>query len=953
MADSSTKRPTLFLIDGYAQLYRAYHAIRSQLSSPVTKEPTNATFGFVGMLLKVLREYRPDYLAIVIDIGGDHGTFRSQIYPEYKANREPPPLDFRPQVDRCLDIARMMGIPVLGAEGFEADDVLATITTELAKADDGLDIRIVSRDKDLEQLLGDRVALLDVHKDEIIDVASLEEKKGIEPSQVIDVLALMGDNVDNVPGVDGVGPKTAAKLIQQYGTLENLLDHLDEIKGKRRERLEEAKAHLPLSKTLVTLRHDVETDFDLDASAVQIDALPVEDLLQVFRDLGFGRYQDELRELVGSDGNDASDEGPVLRASANPADAQGTLFDIFEPKPSDRETKRGTYRMIATKVDLDAYVATLKDAPIISVDTETTSHMPRSAKLCGVSLSIEPETAVYIPIMSPTPERHLDLATVMDSLRPVLEDPSIPKCGHHIKYDLTVLRSHGIHMRGVTFDTMIASYVVDSDRSSHSLTALAKALLNYECIRLSDLIGERARGKKQGTFDRVPLEHAVDYAAEDADLVLRLRAIFDPQLNAMKLRSLFDDVEMPLVDVLAEMEFNGITVDPKLLDEQRDRLNERIEVLRDEIMEHSPHHFNPDSPKQLAAALFNGENDEPPGLGLRVIKRGKTGPSTDIEVLEKLAADETIATPIPKLIVEYRQLTKLVNTYLVTLTDYIHPETKRIHASFHQTVAATGRLASSDPNLQNIPIRTDVGREIRRAFVAKPGAQLITADYSQIELRLLAHLSEDEGLIAAFQDEQDIHTTVAAEVYGVAPAEVTREQRNSAKMVNFGIVYGITPFGLARRLGEGVSNDDAARIINDYKAKFSRINQFLVECVAEANSMGYVSTMLGRRRDVPQVKSRNPRERALGERVAINSVVQGSAADLIKLAMIDLHRRLPEAFPGTKLLLQIHDELVFEAEDAEVDSVLSLIIERMEAAMDLKVPLRVSACASPNWLEAK
>lgn len=951
---------TIYIIDYFAQLFRAYHAIRTGMQSPVTKEPTNATFGYVGMLLKVLRDYKPDYLVVAMDKSGDRETFRSSIYPEYKANREPPPLDFRPQATRCLELTALMGIPVFGVETFEADDVIASLVSRLRKEQPDLNIRIVSKDKDLEQLLDDHVVIADVHKDELVTVDSLREKKGITPQQVIDMLALMGDTVDNVPGVKGIGPKTAAQLIHEYGTLDNLLANLDKIKGKRKENIQAARDLLPMSKQLVTLRHDVPLEFSLDEATVRHDAIPVDKLIAAFKELGFNRMQDDLRAVVGGEAAVESSDREAVAQPVHPStDAiDGGLFaGVVDETRSDtqaqRESKRGTYECVRTAKELDAVITQLAKAELISIDTETTAINPMRAEICGICLSVEPGQGWYIPVRSPEPRTHLDAPTVIDKLRPILEDPARPKCGHNLKYDWIILKRAGIHLRGATVDTMIASYVVDSSRPSHGLDPLAQALLSYHCIPISDLIGKATRTTPQKTFDQVPLDLATEYAAEDADITLRLWKHLEPQLAAMKLRRLFDELEMPLVEVLATMEHHGIRVDPDILDAQRELLAKRIEALRQSLIDAAPHAFNPDSPKQLAAALFNAPDAEPPGLGIKPLKKGKTGPSTDIEVLEKLAADPAIDSPIPQLIVEYRQLTKLVNTYLVALKECIDPDTGRIHASFHQTVAATGRLSSSDPNLQNIPIRTDVGRQIRAAFVAPPGFQLITADYSQIELRLLAHLSQDEGLIDAFVSDQDIHTTVAAQVHGIDPEEVTREQRNGAKMVNFGIIYGITAFGLARRLGEGVSNEQAATIISDYKARYPGIDGFLQECVAKAKRQGYVETMMGRRRAVPQVHSRNPNERNLGERIAINSVVQGSAADLIKIAMIDLHRQLPEKFPDTRMLLQIHDELVFEVPEKDVKRVMPFVTERMESAMKLRVPLKVEAAAAGNWLEGK
>ncbi|MHC4350131.1 MAG: DNA polymerase I [Planctomycetota bacterium] len=929
---------TLYLIDGHTQFFRAYHAIRPGMTSPVTQEPTNMTFGFVGILLKLMRECAPDYLAVVIDVSGDRETFRVELYPEYKAHREAPPEDFHPQVERCVQLLETMQIPVIGREGVEADDVIASLVRSLVAEHEELDIRIVSRDKDLSQLISERVELFDAHKDELVTPAALFATEGVEPGHVRDILALMGDPTDNVPGVPGIGPKTAAQLILRYGSLDGLLANLEQIKGKRRENIEAARDTVALARRLVTLKDDVDVELDLEAARLVPASIPVEDVIALFRELGLNRAQNELRELVGA-------QAP---AEAPPAEGQQELFASSPAPPSAAD--RGEYRLIATVEQLDELIDQIRAAGTCAVDTETDSLAPVSANLCGVSVAIEPGTGAYIPTRSPEPDRHLDTETVLGRLRPVLEDASIDKIGQNLKFDVNVFRRHGVKLAGMAFDTMIASYLIDPSRSSHSMNVLALAFLGYTCIPISELIGT---GRKQKTFDQVPLEAAVPYAAEDADITLRLRDVLAPRLEAEGLGKLFDDVEMPLVGVLAELEYNGIRLDPDELDRQREKLGSRIEALRDQISGAAPHPFNPDSPKQLAAVLFHGPDKDPPGLGLPVQKRGKTGPSTDQEVLERLAADPAVESDVPKLIVEYRQLTKLVSTYLVALKDAINPDTGRVHASFHQTVAATGRLSSSDPNLQNIPIRTNVGREIRRAFVAEPGCVLISADYSQIELRILAHLSDDEALIKAFRSGADIHTAAAADVFGVAAADVTPPQRDAAKMVNFGIVYGITPWGLARRLGADVNVDFAGGIIADYKARYPKIDEFLGKCVESAQVNGYVETILGRRRPIPQINARNPQQRALGERMAINSVVQGSAADLIKLAMIDLYRLLPKKFPDARMLLQIHDELVLEAPEAQADPVRKLVAKRMESALTLKVPLVVGSACSSSWIDVK
>lgn len=1054
---------TLYLIDGHAQFFRAFHAIRTPMSSPVTKEPTNATFGFVGMLLKLFRQYKPDYVAVAIDVSGDRETFRSEIYPEYKATRTEPPETFGPQVERCVSILKELGIPVVSAEGFEADDVIATLATRVADA--GVGVRIVSKDKDLKQLLrsGDEthppVELFDIHADLRIDPAHLMAEQGIRPDQVIDMLTLMGDSVDNVPGVEGVGPKTAAELIQQYGTLDNLIAHAHEIKGKRGEKLRESIPKLALSKALITLRHDAPVSLALEDAATR--SFRLEKLIPICRELGFNRYQDEVRTLLGLGGagpadtsaapvpasrsasegarDQSSDPSGAPPGAAAPAAApkrgrrserapdEGGLFtsSLFDaaPRPGNadeapapaRRAESGAYRCVRTLGELREVIADIRKAGRFAVDTETTGLSPLRDRLCGVCLSTRAGEGVYVPVRSPNPSTHLDEATVLRELRPILEDPAIAKYGHNLKFDLLVLRAAGVELNigsgrprhpagddglarssigsapvvdaahrrpeagaaseradSPAFDSMVASYLIDASRSSHSMDNLALALLGRTNISIKELLGPTptpASKTRQKTFDQVDLVLATEYAAEDADVTMQLHDAMAPTLREMGLQSLFDDVEMPLVRVLADLEWNGIRVEPDELGRQRARLEERIKGLAADILAASPRPFNPDSPKQLAEILFNKPTDPEPGLGLKPGKKLKTGYSTDIEVLEKLASDPSCTSRVPSLILEYRQLTKLVSTYLVALREAINPDTGRIHASFHQTVAATGRLASSDPNLQNIPIRTEIGREIRRAFVPEPGCVLISADYSQIELRILAHLSGDPALKEAFERGEDIHTAVAAQVHNVALSEVTKEQRSGAKMVNFGIVYGVTPFGLARRLG--CSNAEAEEIITGYKKKFAGITMFLQECIDHAQRHGYVETILKRRRPIPGIESPNPQERALAERTSINSVVQGSAADLIKVAMVDIARDIgirpagrppfpgglggapAPRWPNLRMLLQIHDELVFECPEDQAEAAAAFIVGRMEGAMRLSVPLKVDAAWGRSWFEGK
>ena len=963
----------LYLIDGYAQFFRAYHAIRSGLTSPVTNEPTNMTFGFVGMMLKILRDERPDYLAVVLDVSGDRGTFRSQIYPEYKAHRPPPPQDFSPQVDRCLSLLPLFGVPTYGCEGMEADDVIATMVDRLRREDPELEIRIVSKDKDLGQLLDERVHLYDVHTGQALGTEELFEKKGVKPSQVVDMLALMGDTVDNVPGVPGIGPKTAAQLVTEFGSLDALLARVNEVKGKRGEAIAAARDALALSRRLVELRRDCPVSFALDAMRVEAARLNVRGLLDVMRELGFHRHQEDLKAIARAYGiaaDAAVGADPARPASPTRAggrgrsedSAEGTLFGLVAGEGGEgddraaasaalvRSLPAGAYRALRTPEEIAAWLAGARAADCVAIDTETDGLIPRRARLAGISLSHAEGTGAYVPFRSPAPETHCTPESAAEALRAILCDPSVRKIAHNLKFDLNVLRHAGLALAGVAADSMVESYLVDSTRSSHGLDALAENLLGYRTMPISAVLAAAPRiDGGEPTFDRAPLELAVPYAAEDADIALRLHRHLAPRIDAMHLRRLHDEVELPLVEVLAELEWNGIVVDPVELDRQRDAIAIRIEGLRAEIASMAPVPFNPDSPKQLAAVLFNAPGAEPPGLGIKPLKKTKTGYSTDVEVLEKLAEDPSVETELPARIVEYRQLTKLVGTYLVALKDAILPETGRIHASFHQTVTATGRLSSSDPNLQNIPIRTEVGRAIRKAFVASPGCMLLAADYSQIELRMLAHLSEDPALIEAFRQGMDIHTAVAAEVFGVAREAVSAEMRTTAKMVNFGIVYGITAFGLARRLGGGTSRQRAQQIIDDYRGRFAHIGAFLARCVERARAQGYVETILGRRRPTPQVHSAQPQERAFGERIAINTVVQGSAADLIKVAMVRLHRSLPLRVPRARMLLQIHDELVFEAPAEDIASLQELVRSEMEGAMELRVPLKVECGSGPNW----
>ncbi len=958
---------TFYLIDGFAQMFRSYFAIRGGMTSPVTGEPTNATFAFTDMLLKLYREYRPAYLAMAMEHEGK--TFRDDFYPEYKANRDPAPDDFKAQVPRMIEIAEAFGVVILQAEGYEADDIMATLAVQTQRGDfdslsPDLTLRMVSKDKDLEQVLADRAVLFDVHTDTMMDAGALFEKRGITPTQAIDYQTLIGDSTDNVPGVKGIGPKTASKLINQFGSVDELIKNLDQLKGKQKENVQAAidTGGIDLSRRLVTMATDIELGFDLnDAATDGTEKIDGPLLQELFRELGFNRMQSNLAKLLGesmpSEGSRPEAQRRKDKIESKQDDQAG--FGLFanhgdesgEDVPPNREVN-ANYRAVTTADELIELVGSLPGQELIAIDTETIG-LGHTAELCGVCLAWEEGAGVYIPTRSPEQDTHLDTQQALDLIRPVLEDKAIPKCGHNIKYDDRVLRSAGLNLQGVVFDSMIGAFLANAP--GIGMDDLALSELGHRCIPISALIGPKPRRKSdppQKTMDQVPLDQVTQYAAEDADITLRLCKRFRRRLDDLGMTDLYERVEMPLVGVLATMEQHGIRVDPAILDQQRDQLQSRIDALRTEILDRAKADFNPDSPKQLGDVLFNQ-------LGFKAIKKTKTGFSTDSEVLEKLAAlpPEEIenvpedARPMPGLMIEYRMLTKLVGTYLIALKEAIEKD-GRVHAKFNQTGAATGRLSSSDPNLQNIPIRTDVGRDIRRAFIAEPGNKLIAADYSQIELRVLAHLSEDEALIKAFNEGVDIHRAVAAQVFGVPPEEVDSEQRGRAKVINFGIIYGITAFGLARRI-EGLDNKAAAALIDDYKKRFPGIDTFLDSCVQKAQQDGHVETILGRRRVIDGIADRNPQRRALAERLAINSVVQGSAADLIKVAMVNLQGRMERELLPCKLLLQIHDELVIEAPAEHAEAMAEILVEEMRSAMKLKVPLDVEAGIGADWFEAK
>jgi DNA polymerase-1 len=927
-------KKSFYIIDGHAHIYRAYFAPFRDLQSP-SGEPTKATYVFSQMLLSLIEQRKPDYLAMVID-SGDESVFRKEFYPEYKANRTSPPDDFHPQEKRILEIVRDAGVPIFAKPGFEADDLIATMAKQLC--DKGYEIFLVSKDKDLRQILNNCTYMYDVQGDEVIDEAKLEAKVGYTPREAVEIQTLMGDNIDNIPGIPGVGEKTAAKLIKKYGTADAVMEHLDELTPKMRENFEKHGAQLPLARRLVTLKSDVE--FEFDPAKCEYKGLNQEGLKTHFQSLGFWA----LMKRLGMGDGELAPAKPQARQKTQQTLFSESLFGDVSATSSEAGpcTSAGCdYRLVDTEEKFDAFLKDLKKQNRFAFDTETDQLGSMSAHLVGLSFSWAHNTGFYVPVRGPAGCQHLECNTVLARLKPILEDPTIKKVGHNIKYDLLVMRRYGINVRGVTLDTMVGTFLLDASRMQYGIDRLAMDLLNFKKVPTEDLIG---KGRKQLTMDRVELNLIARYAAEDADVCLRLADLIDKKIDEVPaLRKLNDEVETPLIDVLVEMEANGVAVDPQILKEQSVVLGERIEELQKQIYASACCEFNIDSPKQLADVLFTK-------LGLKVVKRTKTGPSTDVEVLEKLAD----VHDCPRLILEYRSLVKLKNTYLDNLTEYLNPNDQRIHGSFNQTGASTGRLSMSDPNLQNIPIRTDEGRRIRLAFV--PGDRqnnvLLTADYSQIELRVLAHFTEEPALMQAFEADEDIHRAVAAEVFTTKLEEVTREQRNYAKTINFGIIYGVSAFGLARRI-EGLTVQSAADLIKRYNERFPSISRFLQKCVMEAQAQGFVETILGRRRPIFDIQSGVIAIRNAAERMAINSVVQGSAADLIKIAMNNVHRRLKEENRPSKMLLQVHDELVFETPASAVEADSKLIREEMTNAMKLKVPLKVEIGWGKNWGEGK
>lgn len=919
---------TLYIIDGHAHIYAAYFApMRQQLTSPAG-EPTKATYIFTMALLGLIEKHKPDMLVVAMDSKAP--TFRHEMYAEYKAHRPPMPDDMPVQIDRIVQVLDAMRIPMLRVDGFEADDIIGTLARRAAS--DEIDVRICSKDKDLLQLLGDRVCAFDMKSGKVTDPDAMRQAMGIGPEQIVDCLALEGDTADNVPGVPLIGPKTARELIRTYGDLDRLYEHADEIKGKRGENLRSAKEQAYLSRKLVTLDCAVPIEIDYDKFAA---AAPDRDkLAALFGELGFTRLLAQLG-LEGSDG-----PGTRVVDSTLDSNSQSAILNPqLQMEPASAKTVTHDYTLIDTPEAFARFVGELKQQTLFAVDTETTSVDAMRADLVGLSFCWEPHRAFYLPVRGPLGATYLDLAKVRAELSPILADANVRKIGQNIKYDLLILRNAGLPIEGVYFDTMVASYCLDPGRSSHSMDNMARDYLHYECVPIVNLIG---KGKNQLTFDMVDTAVACEYAAEDADVTWQLYAYLNERLEAKpRIAKLFAEVEMPLVSVLAQMEYNGVSLDTALLRKMAGELSEALEFLDERIYEQAGTVFNIDSPKQLAEILF----DE---LGLKSGRVGKAGRSTDASVLEQLSDQH----PIADLVLEHRTLSKLKNTYADKLATRINPRTNRLHASFNQTVTATGRLSSSDPNLQNIPIRTELGRKIRAAFVPEKATDcILSADYSQIELRLLADFSKDEAMMAAFAADEDIHRFVASQIFNVPLDEVTSQMRSRSKGVNFGIVYGQGAFGLSRSVG--ISSGEAKQFIEDYFARYGSIRAFLDECIEKARRTGYAETILGRRRRIQDLNSRNGNRRALAERLAVNTVIQGSAADLIKVAMLNVQRKIDTEHLPVAMLLQVHDELVFELPAAETAEHGKWIAEAMTTAIPLDVPLKVDVAYGPSWLSDK
>jgi DNA polymerase-1 len=901
--NNKTARP-LLLVDGSSYLYRAFHALPPL--SNARGEPTGAVYGVINMLRSLISEYQPELMAVVFDARGK--TFRDDLFAEYKANRPPMPDELAAQVEPLHALVRALGLPMLQIQGVEADDVIGTLARQAGEQ--GIPTVISTGDKDMAQLVDEQVTLVNTMSNTVLDSTGVEAKFGVPPARIIDLLALMGDSSDNIPGIPRVGPKTAAKWLNHYGSLDAVIASAADIKGKVGESLRDNLETLALSRELATIRTDVELDTGPgDLRPGQPDKAALREL---YRRLGFSRWLGELEDESGADtpsGNDSP-------ASVN-------------------------YETVLTEAQLADWLERLEAAERFALDTETTSLDYMAARIVGVSFAVEAGSAAYVPLAHDYPGApdQLNRDAVLEKIRPILESEGYKKIGHHIKYDRNVLANHGIILAGIEFDTMLESYVLDSTATRHDMDSVALKYLGHSNITYEDVAG---KGAKQLSFNEVPVETASPYAAEDADITLRLHEAMWPRLVAETgLEDIYRDIELPLVTVLSDMEQAGVAIDTGMLKRQSGELARRIQEVEQEAHREAGQPFNLGSPKQIQEILFDK-------LQLPILARTPKGaPSTAEGVLQELALDY----PLPRLILDWRSFSKLKSTYTDRLPEQVSPETGRVHTSYHQAVAATGRLSSSDPNLQNIPVRTEEGRRIRQAFVAKPGGVLLAADYSQIELRIMAHLSSDAGLLKAFAEEADVHRATAAEVFGIAPEAVTGEQRRSAKAINFGLIYGMSAFGLAKQLG--LPRAAAQEYIDLYFARYPGVRDYMEATREQAREQGYVETVFGRRLYLPEIRSRNGQRRAAAERTAINAPMQGTAADIIKRAMISLHGWLAsQDRSDVTMIMQVHDELVFEVAREKLEAVRGPIERHMVEAASLKVPLVVDIGVGANWDEA-
>ena len=937
----------LYLLDAYALIYRAYYALIRSPRINSKGRNTSAIFGFVNTIEEILRKERPDLIAIAFDPAGP--TFRHEAYPEYKAQREATPEDIKESVPIIKDLIRAYGIPLLEVAGFEADDVIGTMAHRAAA--EGFDVRMITPDKDYAQLVGPRVLMQrpshGAQPWEVMGVKEVCEKYGFsEPHQMIDYLALMGDASDNIPGCPGVGPKTAAKLIQQFGSVENLLARTNELKGAQRKRVEENAEKIRFSKFLTTIRTDVP--IDVQPADLRQGAIDEVRLRQLFEDLEFRTFlqkrfgapsssaaptQLDLFSSLGQEGTSPV-QSPAAETSAPAAGTMGDLFADQSATLDSFDAAKVSYTLIEAEADARALCQTLLACERVSVDTETTSVNPLEAELVGLSFARHEGEAWYVAV----PAEREAAQRMVEIFRPLYESESIVKIGQNLKYDLNVLISYGVELAAPMFDTMLAHYVVQPELR-HNLDYLAEIYLNYRKIATEELIG--ARGKSQQSMRDLPPSAIRDYACEDADMALRLVPKLEAELQARGGERVFREIEMPLMPVLARMERWGVCLDTAALSETERLFSERLQTIEAEIYELAGHPFLISSPRQVGEVLF-GElklSDK--------ARRTKSGQySTGEEVLQQLRSKH----PIVQRILDHRALKKLLNTYVEVLPKLISPRTGHIHTSFNQAVTATGRLSSSNPNLQNIPVRGEDGREIRKAFVPEPGCVFFSADYSQIELRIMAHLSKDEHLISAFQQGDDIHAATAARIFGKPIGEVSRDERRKAKTANFGIIYGISAFGLAERMD--VPRSEAKALIDSYFQTYPGVRQFIDGAVEQARQRGYIETLFGRRRYLPDINSRNAVVRGYAERNAVNAPIQGTAADIIKMAMIRIDRRLRAEGLHAKMILQVHDELNFSVPQAELEAVRRLVVEEMQNAYQLSVPLLADCGEGSNWLEA-